>query len=121
MTTIVYLQCALTGLLGIGLHLFAFKIPAERKRSKAANVSFILLNYLKEDIYAIVASFITLTISIIAIDEIVGYKPSVMNFIKLFFAFIGYTGSSIMISLFGQFGKKIQQIVDVKTDIADEK
>lgn len=121
MTTQIYIQCIAMGVLGIIAHLLLFKIPAERKRAKAANVPFDLIIYISNDIYAIAGAFVTLAMVIIGIDEIVGYKPAVMGFIKWFFGFVGYTGSSVMVSLFGKFGNKVQQIVDVKTDIADEK
>lgn len=121
MTALNYIQCILMGLLGIAAHLLLFKIPAERKRAKAANVKFDFLVYMSNDIYAIMGAFVTLTMCIIGIDEIIGYKPSVLGFVKWFFGFVGYTGSSVMVSLFGKFGDKVQGIVNVKTDIADEK
>lgn len=121
MTTTLYIYCILLGFLGIALHIFAFKAPAEKKRAEAANVPFNLLDYLKADYLPIVASVITVVVLVLLLDEIIGYNPSFIRYVKFGFLFVGYTGSSILVSALGQFGNKVIKIVDVKTDIADGK
>lgn len=121
MTTQLYIMCLLSGLLGIAFHVFAIKIPSVKVRAKSANMPFSIGAYLKDDLTAIIASIITVAIFVVAIDEIVGYNPSLIRFIKFGFAFVGYTGSSLLILAFGKFGGKINDIVDAKTDIADGK
>lgn len=119
METQTYIVCFALGILGVLLHIFGMKLPAVRKRAKDANLPFTIKDYLSEDYPAIIASMITVVIAVLIIDEMVGYNPSYMRYIKFFFAFIGYTGSSILIGAFGKFDKGISAIVDAKTNELD--
>lgn len=116
-----YLFCFACGIIGVLLHIFALKIPSAKERSKTANLPFSIKSYLSDDYPAIIASIITVIGCVMVVDEIIGYNPSFMRFIKFGFIFIGYTGSSILISAFGKFDKGINAVVDVKTDKADGK
>lgn len=114
-----YIICFALGILGVLLHIFAMKLPAVRKRAKDANMPFSIKDYFAEDYPAIISSLITVIMAVLLVDELVGYNPSYMRFIKYFFAFIGYTGSSILIGAFGKFDKSISAIVDAKTNELD--
>lgn len=117
----LYLLCTLMGLLGIAFHVFAIKAPSVKKRAEIANLKFNLNDYLKDDILAILSSVITVIIAVFCLDEIIGYNPSFIRYVKFGFVFVGYTGSSLLISILGKFDKKTNLIVDEKTDIADGK
>ena len=121
MTANLYINCVIGGILGILFHIFVLKLPAVRARAKAANVPFKMSDYFKDDYLAIVASLLTVIILVWVLDEIIGYNPSFMRYIKFFFIFIGYTGSSVLVNVFGKFDKEVQKIVDIKTDISDGK
>jgi hypothetical protein len=118
-TNVLYLQCFIAGILGILFHVFAIKLPATQSRAKAANIPFSLKDYLSEDWIALGASVLTVLIAVFALDEVIGYKPAILKYVKYFFVFIGFTGSSILIAVLGKAGKAINNIVDIKTDIAD--
>lgn len=111
MSTQIYMMCFLLGSLGLLFHLFAVKIPAVKSRAKAANVPFTMGNYFKEDYLAIIASFITIVIAVFLLDEIIGYKPELIKYLKFFFVFIGYTGSSLLIGALGKADGLIKEIV----------
>lgn len=117
----LYLLCSLLGLLGVLFHIFAVKAPQAQKRAEAANVPFKLIDYLKSDSLAITASIITVVIMVFLLDEIIGYNPSFIRYVKFGFVFVGYTGSSLLITLLGKFDKGITVIIDKKTNIADAK
>ncbi len=121
MTANTYIFCFLAGLLGILFHIFAIKIPAIKERAKVANTSFSYSAYFKDDATAILASLLTVIILLVVLDELVAFKPVVVPYLKAGFVFIGFTGSSILIALLGKAQAKINQVVDVKTDIADNK
>lgn len=119
MDTKLYILCMLLGLLGVAFHILAIKAPAVKKRTEAANLPFKLINYLKDDILAISASIITVVIAVFLLDEIIGYNPSFIRYVKFGFVFVGYTGSSLLISILGKFDKGVRDVVDVKTNKAD--
>lgn len=116
-----FLDLFIAGLLGVLAHVFFVKLPAVRKRSLAANKPFVASEYFKDEWVALIGSIITVVICVFIVDEIVGYNPSLMRFIKGLFVFVGYTGSSLLIALFGVADKAILKVVDKKTDIADSK
>lgn len=113
--------CLLTGILGIMLHLFVVKIPSALERSKVANVNAGIIDYLEHDWIGIAASFIAVIIGVVCIDEFLKWQPAAQSYLKIGFAFYGFTGSSLLLAVFGKFSKYLNGIVDVKTDIADDK
>jgi len=117
----LYISCFVGGLLGILFHIFVLKLPAVRSRAKAANVPFKISDYFRDDYLAIISSVLTVVILVWLLDEIIGYNPSFMRWIKFFFIFVGYTGSSVLVGLLGKFDKEVQKVVDYKTDKADGK
>lgn len=121
MTTETYLWCFLAGLLGIAFYIFAIKIPAIKERAKVANTSFTYSGYLKNDLNAILASLLTVIILLVVLDELVAIKPAVVPFLKISFVTVGYMGSSVMVAVLGKAQKKLNEIIDVKTDKADGK
>jgi hypothetical protein len=116
-----YVLCFIAGLLGILFHIFAIKIPAVKERARVANVKFSYREYFADDLAGMLASLLTVVILLVVLDELVAFKPAVIPFIKFGFVFVGFTGSSILIALLGKAQKKINDIVDVKTDKADGK
>jgi len=119
-TLSLYVQCFIAGCLGIIFHLLAVKMPSVETRAKAANLEFSTLGYLKDDWKAIAASFMTVLIAVFALDELVGYKPEILSWMKWFFIAIGFMGSSLLIALLGKASKAINSVVDIKTNELDE-
>lgn len=117
----LYIETAIAGVLGILFHIFVMKIPALRKRAKIANEPFSFKAYWLDDYPGIVASFITVALAIVALDELIGYRPSMLKYVKYFYFFVGYTGSSILLALLSKTEKAINAVINTKTDIADSK
>lgn len=120
-TTSLILQCIAMFIGGQLLQVFLVKLPAVKKRCLNANVEFSFKEYWKEDKYLIIATAIAGGMLIVGLNEIVHWKPVILNYVKWFFATVGAFGSSVVLSRFSVFEKRIQQIVDIKTNIADNK
>jgi uncharacterized integral membrane protein len=121
MTQHLFLTCFLAGTLGILLQIFVVKLPSLKTKSEAANRPFVVSEYFKDDWMSIVGSFLALAILIVCLDELINFKPSVVDYIKWLFAFVGFTGSSLIQAAFSVTNKKIMQVIDEKTNIADNK
>jgi uncharacterized membrane protein len=119
MTSSLYYQCMLAGTLGILFHMLVIKYPDLKKRAAAANSSLTLKSFLSDDWGSMMASFVTVIIGILIVDELLYIKPEMVNYIKFFFATVGYMGSSVLQLVFGIANKKILNIIDTKTNIAD--
>jgi len=117
----IYLDCLIGGLIGILCHVFLLKLPALKKRAEKANTSFSVTAYFKNDWLTLAGSLITVVVVIFVLDELLAFKPGVAKWLKFFFIFIGYTGSSILQGIFSKTENRIQAIVDKKTDVADGK
>lgn len=115
-----YIECLVAGLLGMCLHLVV-KIRGIKARAKVANENFDIASYLKDDCMAIASSFVTVLIFLLILDEVLGIKPAVRPYLKFGFIFVGFTGSSILISVLGTAQDKLNKVIDIKTDIADKK
>jgi hypothetical protein len=109
----------LAGTLGVLLQILAVKIPSIKARYKVANREFTFKQYLTDDWYTILASFVSVGILIVGLDEILGLRPELEKYIKWLFVFVGFTGSSIIQTVLSVANKKVMSIIDVKTNIAD--
>lgn len=119
MSEIQYMQCLLGGILGILAHIFILKIPSLKQVSKAGNLRFSISEYFKDDWPSIIASLLAVLIMMFMMDEIIADSPCIAEKIKWFFITIGYTGSSIIQNWLGNSAKRINQVIDIKTNIAD--
>ena len=108
----------LGGALGVLLQIL-FKIQNLKKQSAIANHSFSVKDYFKDDFISIISSFVAVGIAVYVIDELLAAKPSLSEYIKWFFIFVGYTGSSLIQSVLSATSKKINAIIDLKTNLAD--
>lgn len=113
------LHYAAMGTLGILFHIFVIKLPSLKKRSVAANQKFSVTDYFKDDWLTIVGSVLTVTIVIFGLDEILTFKPDIAGYIKWFLVFVGFTGSSVIQSVFSVANKKLMAVIDIKTNVAD--
>jgi uncharacterized membrane protein len=118
MTPGLYLQCFLIALVGMALQT-VLKMKSLQDKARAANVEFKLRQYFSNDWISIIASLLTIIMFTLFVDNILKWKPAVVDYIKIGFAFVGYTGSDIASRLFGVINKKINNVIDVKTNIAD--
>lgn len=115
----ILLSYFLAGTLGVVFQICALKIPKLQQQSKVANHAFSFKEYLTDDWPAILASFVAVGIMIACIDELLQVKPELSKYVKWLFVFVGFTGSSIIQAILSVTNKKIMQIIDVKTNIAD--
>lgn len=118
MTLHLYLICFAIALIGMALHI-ALKMKSLQDKARAANVTFKVRQYFKDDWLSITASLLTILMFLMFVDNIMKWKPALVDFVKLFFAFVGYTGSDIASRLFGVLNTKINNVIDAKTNIAD--
>lgn len=121
MSTILYLQCIAMFLLGQGVDLFLMKIPEYRNLYRKANEEFSWKKYWQSDWNVIIGTMIFGAICVIGIDQILQLKPAVLYYVKWLFAGIGGFGSAIIVSKWSSCKRYIMNIIDAKTNIADNK
>lgn len=119
MTTSLYLQCVAMYILGQALHLFVIKIPAVRKRDRAANIEFSFTEYWKQEWNIIIGNQVLGAVFIIGLDQLVNWKPIILESVKWFFAAVGAIGSVAIMSKFSSYEQKVLNIVDIKTNLSD--
>lgn len=118
MTYQLYLQLFAVALVGMALHT-VLKMKSLHEKAKKANVEFKLGQYFKSDWLSITASLLTIIMFLFFIDSIVKWQPKAANYLRIGFAFVGYTGSDIASRLFSVVNRKINSAIDYKTTIAD--
>jgi hypothetical protein len=118
MTIQLYIICFVVAILGMALQTI-LKLRSIKTKAALANVSFNPLTYFKEDWLSIAASLITIILTLFFVSEILNWNALVINYVKIGFAFVGYTGSDIMSRLFSVVNARINSAIDYKTTIAD--
>jgi hypothetical protein len=119
MTVSLYIQCVAMYILGQALHLFVIKIPAVRKRDRAANIEFSFSDYWKQEWNIIIGNQVLGAVFIIGLDQLVDWKPLILDVVKWFFAAVGAIGSVTIMSKFSTYEKKVLNIIDEKTNLSD--
>ena len=118
MSTIMYLQCFAVAFIGWALHT-SLKLRSIQVKSKAANLEFKIGDYFSDDWLVIISCFLTIILFLLFIDEVFSINEKIIEFVKIGFGFVGYTGSDVASRLFSLADKKINSVIDYKTNIAD--
>jgi len=119
MTFQLYLICFAVALVGMALHT-ALKMKGLQDKAHLANVEFKARSYFAKDWLSIVASVLTIILFLLFVDNILKWKPAIIDYIKIGFGFLGYSGSDIASRIFGVVNKRLNAAIDYKTTIADQ-
>lgn len=118
MTLSLYATCFCIALVGMALQTI-LKIKSFQDKATAGNVQFKISQYFSTDWLSIVASFLTIILFMLFTSEILKWQPAVINYVKIGFGFIGYTGSDIASRLFSVVNGKINSIISDKANAQD--
>lgn len=110
----LYLACFGVALVGMALQI-VLKLKSLQDKATAANVEFNVGIYFRKDWLSTIASLLTIILFLLFIDNILKWKPAIVDFLKIFFGFVGYTGSDIASRLFSVVNKQINNVIDFKT------
>lgn len=77
--------------------------------------------YLKDDSINAIISVLAVLLCLLAWDSFAHLPAWVMNYIVGWFAFVGWGGAQLLVKVFGTAQKKLYDIIDQKTNIADNK
>lgn len=114
-----YVELLIPGVLGILFHVFVIKVASAKIKSKVANIEFSFTQYIKDEWVVLLGNFICVCMLIVGLDELIGLKPSLAKIVKWLFFFVGISGSSVFMFAFSVADKKIRNVIDIKTNIAD--
>lgn len=118
MTPKLYLICFLISMLGMVFSI-VMKAVALQKKARISNASFNGWKFLKDDWLSGLSSLLFIGIVLVIISEVLHWKPVVIDYIKIIFVFVGYFGSELGSRLFSATNKRLNAIIDEKTDKAD--
>jgi hypothetical protein len=108
---------------GIGLLGMAFqvllKMQALQTLAKKANVIFKPSSYFSDDWISLSLSLLTIIICMVFLPDIEKNYPAVSGWMRISFAFVGYTGASILNRIFSVANSKLNAAIDYKTTISD--
>lgn len=115
-----YLILFVCGTLGV-IFDCCLKANSLKRKASIGNVPFTVKNYLSEDIISIILSFVSVVIWLLLFGEVATRFAQIENFQRVTFVLMGGFGSHIIQYFFSVAEKKIMNIIDQKTDIADNK
>lgn len=110
----------LSGLLGILFQVLA-KMSSLKKDFEVANQAFVTKKFFQTEWVGWASSICFVLIMAITLPEIITYKPIVEQYVRILFVFGGAIGSWAFGYLLGKSRKYIRNVIDVKTNIADNK
>lgn len=112
---LIYFAC---GLIGVLLHSFC-KAWSMQKDAEKANIKFTFIDYLQKDWLGISISITTVLFWFLIFPEIVNVRPLLQDFVRISFGAMGFFGSYIIQYVLSKGKRYIRNVVDKKTDIAD--
>lgn len=119
MNSEIYFKCVIACLLGNICHI-TWKMFQLHRDYKKANEVFNVNKYFSGDWPAILVDIIFSFAVVYVADELIGHSEYLLNKIKIFFLFVGFSGSFVFHSLMSVSEKKLRQIIDTKTNELDE-
>jgi hypothetical protein len=114
----LYAKCVIACLLGNICHI-AIKYNSLYVDYKKANVNYGFRQFIKDDKRALIVDAILSFAAVYLIDEFVIASDWILDKVKIFFFFVGLTGSYLVMQLLSVGKDKFRQIIDFKTDKAD--
>lgn len=105
-------------LLGQIFDLMFSQIPENRKLFKKANEDFSIKKYWASDWNIIIGAAVVGAMLIIGLDQLIKWKPGVLDYVKWFFGGVGALCSTIS-GRWSNCKRYISDIIDKKTNIAD--
>ena len=115
MEMLIYL---LAGLLGVVAHCFC-KAKDIIDYAEKANIEFSVSQYFKKDWFSIGMSILSVLIWLLIFGEVGAKYPKIIDFIRCTFILMGFLGSYIIQKFFSRGKSYISNIIDQKTNIAD--
>lgn len=94
-------------------------IQSKKKLFELSNVEFCLRKYFEDEVYAIMSNVVVVLIMALSVNEWATINETVQKFVTVIFALGGSIGAYGFSSILGGTKKKIRNIIDQKTDIAD--
>jgi hypothetical protein len=119
MTKSLYIQCVAMFILGQAAHLFLIKVPAVKQRCRAANKPFTWKEWWNCDWNVVIGTQIVGALVIIGLDQLLNWKPFILDYVKWFFAGVGAFGSTVAMAKWSQYEKSLNALLDVKSNVAD--
>jgi hypothetical protein len=117
-TLVMYGLYILTFILGQALTIFWWDIPQVRALAARANHDFIWKDYWAKEWNMIIGLEILGTIVFLVLDQIIHWKPTILEQMWWISPIFGMLGSGIG-GRFGAYRKKMLDLLDKKANIAD--
>jgi hypothetical protein len=94
-------------------------MPSYKSKCLAANKPFSVIEYFKLDGLRILGSITTIAVLMAIWDEWIGWNPFVLKYAKSLFVFVGFSGSSLLLGIFGVASKKVTDLLSLKANAFD--
>jgi len=119
MTLLEYTVLFFIAFLGMLLQML-LKIKSIQDKARKANVIFSVKEYLLDDWVSHSISIVTIVMFMFFIHEAINFNPIVANYLKIGFAFVGYSSADIASRIFSVVNRRVNNAIDYKTTQADE-
>ncbi len=118
MRAIDYFIIFLIAFLGMILQML-LKIKSLQEKARKANVKFSTAEYLRDDWASHCISIVTIVLFMFFINEMVTFNSNVSKYLKMGFAFVGYSSADIASRIFSVVNRRINDAIDYITTQAD--
>jgi len=119
MTHIDYAILFFIAFLGMLLQML-LKAKSIQDKAKKANLEFSFKEYFLDDWLSHSVSLVTIIMFMFFITEAINFNALVAKYLKIGFAFVGYSSSDIASRIFSVVNKRVNNAIDYKTTQADE-
>ena len=119
MTLSLYIQCVAMLILGQALQVFLIKVPDIKNKATLSNQKFIWKDWWAADWNLVIGTSILGALTIVGLDELIHWKEQILEYVKWFFAGIGFIGSTIVLAKYSKYAAYFNGVIDVKTNLAD--
>lgn len=119
MTLLDYAILFFLALLGMVLQML-LKARSIQDKAKKANLIFSFREYFLDDWLSHAVSITTIVMFLFFVTEFINFSAIVADYLKVGFAFVGYSSADIASRIFSVVNKRVNSAIDYKTTQADE-
>jgi hypothetical protein len=95
------------------------KIKSLQEKARKANVKFSTAEYLRDDWASHGISIVTILLFMFFVREMVTFNAAVEKYLRIGFAFVGYSSADIASRIFSVVNRRINDAIDFKTTQSD--
>lgn len=120
-TVKIYIESIIAAVIGILIH-FVVRMIKSKRRADAAKITFSYKKAIQDDGLVLISNILGACAIVYILPNLLNWKPEYAGFVRPFYIFAGYSGSSVVLAALSAAEKRtLKEIKDATQECEDDK